>query len=116
MNFQVNREDVSQDNSGQQETASTLKPTSGNASKQPPHSQASMDSINPVNQFNITLTGELVHHDNKALVKSCETLAFLVRDAAHITPHNFESCVHCLRTFVEASIDGGEYCNVSCNS
>ena len=61
----------------------------------------------PTNQFDITLDGELRHHDTKSLMKSCETLAFLVRDAAHITPHNFESCVHCIRTFVEASINGG---------
>ena len=61
-----------------------------------------------VNQYNIALNDELVHHDQRALLKSCETLAFLVRDAAHVTPHNFESCVHCLRTFVEAGINGGE--------
>lgn len=63
-----------------------------------------------VNQYNIALNDELVHHDQRALLKSCETLAFLVRDAAHVTPHNFESCVHCLRTFVEAGINGGESC------
>ena len=51
---------------------------------------------------------ELKHYDNKSLLKSCETLAFLVRDTAHVTPHNFESCVHTIRTFVEASINGGE--------
>ena len=61
-----------------------------------------------VNQYSITLDGELKHHDTRALIKTCETLAFLVRDAAHVTPHNFESCVHAIRTFVEASIHGGE--------
>ena len=60
-----------------------------------------------VNQYDIALTEELKYHDSKALLKCCETLAFLVRDAAHVTPHNFESCVHCLRTFIEASINGG---------
>lgn len=28
----------------------------------------------------------------------------LVRDAAHITPYNFDSCVHTIRVFVEASM------------
>ena len=62
----------------------------------------------PVNQYTIALNEELKHHDMRALVKSCETLAFLVRDAAHVTPHNFESCVHLIRTFVEGSLNGGE--------
>ncbi|XP_064640698.1 Golgi-specific brefeldin A-resistance guanine nucleotide exchange factor 1-like [Lineus longissimus] len=61
----------------------------------------------PVNQFNIVLNEEIRHHDTKSLLKSCETLAFLVRDAAHVTPHNFQSCVHCIRTFVEAGLNGG---------
>jgi brefeldin A-resistance guanine nucleotide exchange factor 1 len=59
------------------------------------------------NQFSIVLNEELKYHDSKSLVKCCETLAFLVRDAAHVTPHNFESCVHAIRVFVEASINGG---------
>ncbi|ELU03437.1 hypothetical protein CAPTEDRAFT_227129 [Capitella teleta] len=58
------------------------------------------------NQFSIVLNEELKHHDSKSLIKCCETLAFLVRDAAHVTPHNFESCVHAIRVFVEASING----------
>lgn len=49
----------------------------------------------------------VVAHDMRSLIKSCETLAFLVRDAAHITPHNFAACVHAIRTFVVASVDGG---------
>ncbi|KAK6059165.1 hypothetical protein COOONC_03206 [Cooperia oncophora] len=39
----------------------------------------------------------------------CDTLSFLLRDAIHVTPDNFESCVACLRTMVEASLDGGRY-------
>lgn len=60
-----------------------------------------------VNQYTIELREELVRGDRKALMKAAETLAFLVRDAAHITPHNFKSCVHAIRIFVEASINGG---------
>lgn len=41
-----------------------------------------------------------------------ETLAFLVRDAAHITPDNFDSCVECLRSYTEACLDGGRYGSV----
>ena len=40
-------------------------------------------------------------------MKACESLLFLVRDVAHITPENFESAVQCIRTFVEASLSGG---------
>ena len=45
-------------------------------------------------------------HDPKALVRASESLAFLVRDTAHITPANFEICVDGIRAFVEASING----------
>ncbi|KAJ9591987.1 hypothetical protein L9F63_001499, partial [Diploptera punctata] len=62
----------------------------------------------PVNQFSIVHERELLPHDPFALVKCCESLAFLVRDVAHITPYNFENCVHCIRTFVEASLNGND--------
>lgn len=60
-----------------------------------------------VNQYSIELKEELVRVDRRALLKAAETLAFLVRDAAHVTPHNFQSCVHAIRIFVEASVNGG---------
>ncbi len=59
---------------------------------------------NLVNQYKIDLDEGLDQHDKKAFLKCCEILSFLVRDAAHITPDNFESCIHCLRTFVEACV------------
>ncbi|KAK0051833.1 Golgi-specific brefeldin A-resistance guanine nucleotide exchange factor 1 [Biomphalaria pfeifferi] len=62
----------------------------------------------PVNQYSIDLNENLLYPDSKSLLKSAETLTFLVRDAAHVTPHNFESCVHCIRTFVEAGVNGGK--------
>lgn len=46
----------------------------------------------------------LLRHSPFALVKCWESLAFIVRNVAHITPYNFESCVKCIRTFVEASL------------
>lgn len=58
-------------------------------------------------QFAPSSERELGSHDPFSLVKCCESLAFLVRDVAHITPYNFENCVHCIRTFVEASLDSG---------
>ncbi|VDI44231.1 golgi-specific brefeldin A-resistance guanine nucleotide exchange factor 1 [Mytilus galloprovincialis] len=59
------------------------------------------------NQYTIELNEELYYCDSKSLLKSSETLSFLVRDAAHITPLNFESCVHAIRSFVETSLNGG---------
>lgn len=67
----------------------------------------------PSNQFTLQLGEELRQHDMRCMVKSCETLAFLVRDAAHVTPDNFELCVRCIRVFVEASINGCEFVCVS---
>lgn len=61
-----------------------------------------------MNQFTLSSDRELGDHDAYSLVKCCESLAFLVRDVAHITPYNFENCVHCIRTFVEASVDSGK--------
>jgi hypothetical protein len=71
-------------------------------------------SLRPFNQYSLVLCSNddcraMLNHDTRSLMKCCETLAFLVRDAAHITPHNFTSCVHAIRTFVEASVDGGTY-------
>lgn len=59
-----------------------------------------------INQYSIVHERQLLVHDPQGLVKCCESLAFLVRDVAHITPYNFENCVHCIRTFVEASLHG----------
>uniref|UniRef100_A0A1A9WV30 SEC7 domain-containing protein n=1 Tax=Glossina brevipalpis TaxID=37001 RepID=A0A1A9WV30_9MUSC len=50
---------------------------------------------------------KLLEHSPHALFKCWDTLAFIVRNVAHITPYNFESCVRCIRTFVEACRDGG---------
>lgn len=54
---------------------------------------------------------KLMRHSTFALVKSWDCLAFIVRNVAHITPYNFESCVKCIRTFVEASLNGGNMAN-----
>lgn len=58
----------------------------------------------PANQYNLSLERNLGPHDPSSLVKCCESLAFLVRDVAHITPDNYDDCIHCIRTFVEASL------------
>lgn len=50
---------------------------------------------------------KLMQHSPIALVKCWDSLAFVVRNVAHITPYNFEICVKCIRTFVEASMTYG---------
>lgn len=67
-----------------------------------------------VNQYSLTLGQDLGQHDTKSLIKCVETLSFIVRDAAHVTPDNFELCVRAIRVFVEASLNGGE--NISCRT
>lgn len=56
----------------------------------------------PVTADTIVLDRDLQPHDPAALVKCCESLTFLVRDVAHVTPFNFELCIRCARTFAEA--------------
>ncbi|XP_015585956.1 Golgi-specific brefeldin A-resistance guanine nucleotide exchange factor 1 [Cephus cinctus] len=60
----------------------------------------------PVTADTIVLDCDLQPHDPVALVKCCESLTFLVRDVAHVTPYNFELCVRCVRTFAEAVLQG----------
>uniref|UniRef100_A0A915PSH7 Telomere-associated protein Rif1 N-terminal domain-containing protein n=1 Tax=Setaria digitata TaxID=48799 RepID=A0A915PSH7_9BILA len=57
----------------------------------------------------VVLRINLARHDPLAFLKVGETLSFLARDAAHITPDNFDSCIECLRSCTEASLDGGRY-------
>lgn len=66
-----------------------------------------------VNQYSLTLGQDLGQHDTKSLIKCVETLSFIVRDAAHVTPDNFELCVRAIRVFVEASLNGGETLKLS---
>lgn len=69
---------------------------------------SSRPSTSPlVNQYSLTVGLDLGPHDTKSLLKCVESLSFIVRDAAHITPDNFELCVKTLRIFVEASLNGG---------
>ena len=58
------------------------------------------------NQFTLSYHVEVGPHDQRALVRSVDSLAFLVRDTAHVTPANFEICVDAIRAFVEASMNG----------
>lgn len=73
------------------------------------------DSTNQSNPPSRMMEDPLIHpcslrpHDARALLKCWECLAFIVRDVAHITPYNFEACVNCIRTFVEASLNGSKY-------
>uniref|UniRef100_A0A8C2A2A5 Golgi-specific brefeldin A-resistance guanine nucleotide exchange factor 1 n=1 Tax=Cyprinus carpio TaxID=7962 RepID=A0A8C2A2A5_CYPCA len=62
-----------------------------------------------VNQYSLTLGQDMGLHDTKSLIKCVDSLSFIVRDAAHVTPENFELCVKAIRVFVEASLNGGMY-------
>jgi brefeldin A-resistance guanine nucleotide exchange factor 1 len=71
-------------------------------------------TTNQANQYKIDLDDEgLGQHDKKAFAKCCETLTFLIRDMAHVSLQNYESCIHCLRTFVEACVLGDRTKNTS---
>ncbi|XP_061693908.1 Golgi-specific brefeldin A-resistance guanine nucleotide exchange factor 1 isoform X4 [Syngnathoides biaculeatus] len=76
-------------------------------SKAPPLSSKSQFNHPLVNQYSLTVGQDLGQHDTKSLIKCVETLSFIVRDAAHVTPDNFELCVRAIRVFVEASLNGG---------
>ncbi|XP_050981494.1 Golgi-specific brefeldin A-resistance guanine nucleotide exchange factor 1 isoform X6 [Labeo rohita] len=60
-----------------------------------------------INQYSLTLGQDMGLHDTKSLIKCVDSLSFIVRDAAHVTPENFELCVKAIRVFVEASLNGG---------
>ena len=61
----------------------------------------------PANQYELTVGVKLNKHDSKSFVKSCQSLAFLIRDNAHVTKENYLQCVHAIRVFSEASLNGG---------
>lgn len=66
------------------------------------------DHNEKINQINsIVYECKLIKHSPAALVKCWDSLAFIVRNVAHITPYNFELCVKCIRIFVEASMTYG---------
>ncbi|XP_052006879.1 Golgi-specific brefeldin A-resistance guanine nucleotide exchange factor 1 isoform X1 [Xyrauchen texanus] len=60
-----------------------------------------------INQYSLTVGQDMGLHDTKSLIKCVDSLSFIVRDAAHVTPENFELCVKAIRVFVEASLNGG---------
>lgn len=70
----------------------------------------------PVAAERIVLARDLQPHDSAAFVKCCESLNFLVRDMAHVTPFNFDLCVNCVRTFAEAVLQCSGKRNRVCNS
>ncbi|TRY67573.1 hypothetical protein TCAL_07827 [Tigriopus californicus] len=74
-----------------------------NGATMPAVNGGSRSSLEKINQFVAIKPRKLVWHNSLAYLKCCESLGFLVRDVAHITPDNFFSCVQALRTFVEAS-------------
>ncbi|XP_075169478.1 sec7 domain-containing protein garz [Haematobia irritans] len=69
--------------------------------------QSPPESLSAPVLSNLVYNCKLLDHMPFALFKCWDSLAFIVRNVAHITPYNFESCVRCIRTFVEACRDGG---------
>lgn len=65
---------------------------------------------NPMEFFDVetlSLAPFISKHDSDAFFRVFKTLVFLVQDLVHVTPFNFDSCAECLRSMVEASMDGG---------
>ena len=63
--------------------------------------------VSSKNQYNLTINETLGKHDSRSFVKSCQSLAFILRDAKHVSAENFLLCVHAVRVFGEALVDGG---------
>lgn len=84
---------------------SSLKSSQNQINESP--SSPTLQTTNLANQYKIDLDDEgLGQHDKKSFAKCCEILTFLTRDMAYISQQNFESCIHCLRSFVEACVIG----------
>ncbi|GAB0087888.1 Golgi-specific brefeldin A-resistance guanine nucleotide exchange factor 1 [Sergentomyia squamirostris] len=97
--------------SGQMSTTSTplVSPTSAENWILVNKDAADVQLARPLSPVNtLAYMCRLLEHSPVALVKCWDSLAFIVRNVAHITPYNFESCVKCMRTFVEASLNGGQ--------
>ena len=63
--------------------------------------------VSSKNQYNLTINETLGKHDSRSFVKSCQSLSFILRDAKHVSAENFLRCVHAVRVFGEALVDGG---------
>uniref|UniRef100_A0AC35TM01 SEC7 domain-containing protein n=1 Tax=Rhabditophanes sp. KR3021 TaxID=114890 RepID=A0AC35TM01_9BILA len=68
---------------------------------------ATIRSVSKFDQGSIILAVGLAKHDPLAFLKVGETLSFLARDGVHVTPENFDSCIKCLRSMIEAGMNGG---------
>lgn len=53
-------------------------------------------------------TVSLRAHSAAALARCCEALALVVRDVAHVTPHNCRAAVRAVRLFATATLHAGE--------
>jgi brefeldin A-resistance guanine nucleotide exchange factor 1 len=55
-----------------------------------------------LNALRLTDWQAIAQLDARAFVRGCDTLTFIIRDTAHITPHNLSACIDCLRAFTHA--------------
>lgn len=63
--------------------------------------------VSSKNQYNLTMNETLGKHDSRSFVKSCQSLAFILREGKHVSNENFIRCVRAVRVFGEALVDGG---------
>ena len=63
--------------------------------------------MSSLNRFDLLIEDTLPVHEPHSFFKSCEALAYLVRNEPSVTSANFSSCVHCIRTFTEIGAGPG---------
>lgn len=67
------------------------------------------DSLNNHNNCSIIYPCKFINHSTVAFKKSIDSLGFVIRNVAHVTPYNFERCVATIRKFLEASLRNPEF-------
>ena len=61
----------------------------------------------PVNQYDLTFKEKLNKHDSKVFIKASSSIAFIIRDMAHVKDFNIFQCIYAILLFGEASSNGG---------
>jgi len=66
-----------------------------------------LDEDIPVNQYDLTFKERLNKHDSKVFRKASSSIAFIVRDMAHVKDFNIFQCIYATLLFGEAAANGG---------
>lgn len=67
---------------------------------------AGATTVEPAEQPSITCPVKLIRHSPAAFKKTVDSMGYIIRNVAHITPYNFERCVASIRKFLEAALVG----------